>query len=79
MTSSLSSHPLHDLSVHALASARQAKQVSSVEVATHFLERARQHQHLGAYVAVDESVTLDQARAADARIAQGNSGPPNTP
>jgi aspartyl-tRNA(Asn)/glutamyl-tRNA(Gln) amidotransferase subunit A len=74
MTSSLSSHPLHDLSVHALASALQAKQVSSVEVATHFLERARQHQHLGAYVAVDEAVTLAQARAADARIAQGTGG-----
>ena len=74
MTSSLSSHPLHDLSVHALASALQAKQVSSVEVATHFLERARQHQHLGAYVAVDEAVTLTQARAADARIAQGTGG-----
>jgi aspartyl-tRNA(Asn)/glutamyl-tRNA(Gln) amidotransferase subunit A len=65
---------LHTLSVHALAQALQSKQVSAVEVATHFLNRSRAHTDLGAYVAIDEEATLSQARAADARIAQGLGG-----
>jgi Asp-tRNA(Asn)/Glu-tRNA(Gln) amidotransferase A subunit family amidase len=41
MTQSQSaSHELHDLSVHALTQALAAKQVSAVEVAQHFLDRA---------------------------------------
>ena len=62
---------LHDLSIRALSQALQAKKVSALEVAQHFLNRSQVHADLGAYVAVNPEVTLTQARAADARIAQG--------
>ena len=62
---------LHDLSIRALSQALQAKKVSALEVAQHFLNRSQVHADLGAYVAVNPEVTLAQARAADARIAQG--------
>jgi len=68
------SHALHDLSVHDLAQALATKQVSAVEVAQHFLDRANAHANLGAFVAVNPEVTLAQARAADARIANGTAG-----
>ncbi len=73
-TPSLASHALHDLSVHALAQAIAAKQVSAVEVARHFLDRANTHAHLGAFVAIQAETTLAQARAADARIANSTAG-----
>ena len=68
---SIDSSDLHELSVHALAQAIKSKQVSSFEVVSHFLARSRTHASLGAYVAIDEEISLAQARAADARIAQG--------
>ena len=74
MTAPTPSHELHTLSVRALAHALQAKQVSAVEVASHFLARSRAHTDLGAYVALNEETTLAQARAADARIAKGTAG-----
>ena len=74
MTDSLSTHALHDLSVHDMALALRNKQVSSVELAQHFLQRSRDHAHLGAFVAIDETTTLAQAQAADRRIAQGSAG-----
>ena len=67
-------HALHDLGVHALAQAIAAKQVSAVEDAHHFLDRANTHVHLGAFVAIQSETTLTQARAADARIANGTAG-----
>ncbi|MDE2417163.1 MAG: Asp-tRNA(Asn)/Glu-tRNA(Gln) amidotransferase subunit GatA [Burkholderiales bacterium] len=74
MTNSLSTQSLHDLNVHDLALLLKNKQVSSVELAEHFLRRSHKHAQLGAYVAVDEATTLAQAQAADQRIAQGNAG-----
>ncbi len=62
---------LHDLSVAQLAKKLRAKEVSAVETAQHFLGRMKQQDSLGAFLATDESVTLAQARAADARIAAG--------
>ena len=62
---------LHDLTVSALARQLQQRQVSAVEVAQHFLDRAQAHQALGAYVAIDAPATLAQAQAADARLAAG--------
>jgi len=69
------SQELHDLSVAALAQQLRQRQVSSVEVAQHFLQRLRRHAGLGAFLDVQEDVTLAQARAADARLAAGTAGP----
>ena len=65
---------LHDLSVAQLAAKLQQREVSSVEAAQHFLARAKAHQALGAYVHINEDVTLAQAKAADAAIAAGTGG-----
>ena len=73
--SDINNQPLHDLGVAELAASLRAREVSAVEAAQHFLARARSHESLGAYLAVDEAVTLAQARAADARLAAGTAGP----
>ncbi|MEN5180673.1 Asp-tRNA(Asn)/Glu-tRNA(Gln) amidotransferase subunit GatA [Comamonas testosteroni] len=67
-------HDLHDLSVAQLAAKLKSREVSSVEAAQHFLDRAKAHESLGAFVHINEEVTLAQARAADAAIAAGTSG-----
>lgn len=66
---------LHQLGVAQLAKALREREISAVEAAQHQLGRIRQHQDLGAFVAVDEDQTLVQARAADAQIAAGNAPP----
>src|SRR5574343_1358627 len=66
---------LHDLGVAQLATELRERRVSAVEAAQHFLDRAQTHQHLGAFVALNEEATLAQARAADARLAAGTGGP----
>ncbi|MDB5954265.1 Asp-tRNA(Asn)/Glu-tRNA(Gln) amidotransferase subunit GatA [Ramlibacter sp.] len=66
---------LHELSVAELGKRLKAREVSAVEAAQHFLARGSKHASLGAYLATDEAVTLAQARAADARIAAGESAP----
>ncbi len=66
---------LHELGVAELAACLRAREVSAVEVAQHFLARIRSHAGLGAFLAVDEGVTLAQARAADDRLAAGTAGP----
>ncbi len=66
---------LHQHSLAQLAAKLRAKEVSAVETAQHFLARMQAHASLGAFLATDEAVTLAQARAADARIAAGESGP----
>ncbi|MDM0107337.1 Asp-tRNA(Asn)/Glu-tRNA(Gln) amidotransferase subunit GatA [Variovorax sp. J22R24] len=63
---------LHQMGVAELAKALGERKVSAVEAAQHHLARIRKHQDLGTFVAVDEDLTLTQARAADARIAAGN-------
>ena len=66
---------LHDLTVAQLATRLRAREVSAVEVAQHFLARAKTHAALGAFLAQHEEVTLAQARAADARLAAGDAPP----
>ncbi len=66
---------LHELSVTALAAQSRQRQVSAEEAAQHFLARIKAQQHLGAFLDVNEEVTLAQARAADARLAAGTAGP----
>ena len=70
----LSSTPLHDLGVAALASALRQRQVSATEVARHHLARVRSLLPLGAFVALNENATLAQARASDERLAAGTGG-----
>lgn len=63
--------PFHDQSLRELAQTLQTQQASAVEVAQHFLNRAQTHADLGAFVAQNPEITLQQARAADARIQKG--------
>jgi len=65
---------LHELGVAQLAAKLAAREVSSVEATQHFLARIQQEQ-LGAFLATDASVSLAQARAADARLAAGERTP----
>ena len=65
---------LHDLGVAQLATELRERRVTAVEAAQHFLARARQHQNLGAFVALNEDATLAQARSADERLAKGVGG-----
>ena len=66
------SKDLHQLGVAELAGLLASGKVSAVETAQQFLQRIDANRSIGAFVAVDEEVTLAQARAADARIAAGN-------
>ena len=70
----MSNTDLHQLGVAELAAQLKNQQVSAVEAAQHFLTRAKQHQNLGAFVAINEDATLAQAKAADALIAEGKGG-----
>jgi aspartyl-tRNA(Asn)/glutamyl-tRNA(Gln) amidotransferase subunit A len=67
---------LHELSVAELASQLRARKVSALETAQHFLARARAHAHLGAFLDINEEVSLAQARAADLALADGTSNTP---
>ncbi len=75
MNTNLLNADLHDLGVAGLAAKLAAGEVSSVEVTQHFLSRIRQHDGLGAFLALDADVSLAQARAADARLASGERTP----
>ena len=65
----------HERSVAQLASHLAAREVSSVELAQHFLNRIRGESDLNAFLAVNEEASLAQARAADARLAAGERTP----
>ncbi|MES2880344.1 MAG: Asp-tRNA(Asn)/Glu-tRNA(Gln) amidotransferase subunit GatA [Pseudomonadota bacterium] len=62
---------LHDLTVAQLATQLRERKVSAVEMAQHFLARAKTHASLGAFLDTNDEVTLAQARAADAALASG--------
>ena len=63
-------------SLKELSQALAAKQVSSVELATLFLDRIeRLNPEINAFVTIDREKSLKMAREADARIAAGNAGP----
>jgi aspartyl-tRNA(Asn)/glutamyl-tRNA(Gln) amidotransferase subunit A len=66
---------LHELSVAQLAAQLREKKVSAVETAQHFLARMKAHQGLATFLAVNEDTTLAQARAADTRLAAGDTAP----
>ncbi|MEO8059292.1 MAG: Asp-tRNA(Asn)/Glu-tRNA(Gln) amidotransferase subunit GatA [Burkholderiales bacterium] len=65
---------LHDMGVAELGRALAAKAVSSTELTKHLLARVAAHEHLGAVLASDPALALQQAQAADAQRATGRSG-----
>ena len=71
MSNSPTQADLHHLGIAELAAKLAAREVSSVEVAQHFLARIKQQDALGAFLALDADVSLAQAKAADIRLASG--------
>jgi aspartyl-tRNA(Asn)/glutamyl-tRNA(Gln) amidotransferase subunit A len=67
---------VHSDTLQALSARLASKEVSSVEITTHFLDRVERAQSaLNAFITVDREKSLEQARAADRRIAAGNAAP----
>ena len=66
---------LHHLGIAELAAKLAAREVSSVEMAQHFLVRIQQQDALGAFLAADADTSLAQARTADVRLAAGERTP----
>ncbi|MGV8989901.1 MAG: Asp-tRNA(Asn)/Glu-tRNA(Gln) amidotransferase subunit GatA [Thiobacillus sp.] len=67
---------MSDASLSALAAQLAAKQVSSRELAQHYLDRITAlNPALNAFITVDADKTLAEAAAADALIAAGKAGP----
>ncbi len=66
---------LHDLTLAQLAAQLRSKSVSAAQAATHFIARRDAHANFGAFLATDDSVTMNQAHAADARLAAGDTAP----
>ena len=62
---------LFHASVAQLSGMLARKEISSVELSQVFLDRIEQNRDLNVYLDVRPEVTLDQARAADERIARG--------
>ena len=58
-----------------LSAALKAKQVSSAELTQGFLDRISKYRDLNAFISLDPGRSLEQARAADARLAKGQAGP----
>jgi aspartyl-tRNA(Asn)/glutamyl-tRNA(Gln) amidotransferase subunit A len=65
----------HELGVADLGRALAARELSSVELTAHLLERFAGHERLGTAIAIDAEGALAQARAADRRRAEGDAGP----
>lgn len=65
--------PVHEMGVAELSRALASREVSSVEATTALLERLTAHASLGAVLASDREQALQQAKAADARRAAGES------
>ena len=68
--------PLTNATLAELAQALRSRRVSAGELARLFLDRAaRVDPDLNAYITLDPERTLEQARAADERLARGEGGP----
>ena len=64
---------MHNKTIKELSALLHAKQVSSVELTRHFLDRIAASGH-NAFLHVDPALSLAQAAAADARIGDGSAG-----
>jgi aspartyl-tRNA(Asn)/glutamyl-tRNA(Gln) amidotransferase subunit A len=65
----------HELGVAALGRALAARELSSVEVTSHLLDRFAANERLGTALSIDREGALAQAADADRRRAAGASGP----
>ena len=67
---------MHKETLAALSKKLRAKEISSVELTSHFLDRIEGvGKPLNAFITVDRGKSLAQAGAADARIAKGDAAP----
>ena len=67
---------MHEKSVTELAAGLRSGEFSSVELVEHYLERiVRLDGELNSFITVTAEQAIEQARAADARIAAGDAGP----
>jgi len=67
---------MHNKSIRDLSSGLQKGEFSSVELAQHFLERIKTlDPDLNSFITVTQDRAIEQATAADAKIAAGNAGP----
>jgi len=65
---------MHNKTIKELSTLLHSKQLSATELARHYLDRIAASQH-NAFLDVNPELTLAQAAAADARIAEGSAGP----
>jgi len=66
---------MHNLTIAELAGKLRSRAVSSAELTKGFLERISKYKALGAFITLDPARSAAQARAADERIAKGESNP----
>lgn len=66
---------MHQQSLRELAHALQKKQLSSVELTTHYLTRIHQAKQLNAFISLDEDHALQAAITADQRLQRGKGSP----
>jgi len=65
---------MHTKTLKELSALLHAKQITSVALTQHFLDRAQASPH-NAFLHIDPAMALAQAAAADARFADGSAGP----
>ena len=63
---------MHNKTLTELAAGLRSKEFSSVELTQAYLNRIRQHQNLNAFITTSEDSALQQAQAADQKIASGD-------
>ncbi len=67
---------MHTKTIAELSRALHRREISSTELTQDFLVRIKRHNgELNAYITVTEGQALEQARAADARLAEANANP----
>lgn len=67
---------MHEKTLAGLSQALRSKAISSVELTEHYLKRIEQFDGtLNSFITVTPELALEQARAADARLADGSAGP----
>jgi aspartyl-tRNA(Asn)/glutamyl-tRNA(Gln) amidotransferase subunit A len=72
----MAARPLYDLTIHEAADLLARREVSSRQLTQAVLDRIRQvEERIGAFVTVTEELALQQADAADKRIAAGDATP----